>query len=129
MAHDAPSQHRKKIRRMTGGERATADEPVDLAALSGTGPLWGTATEDLNATLLAWPPGHVLAEHVNRERDVLLVVVAGSAAVRLDDAEHVLEAPSAVVIPKGRRRSITAGPGGVRYLTAHLVRPGLEIRR
>ena len=28
---------------------------VDLIGTRGTGPLWGTETEDLNATLLAWP--------------------------------------------------------------------------
>ncbi len=30
---------------------------VDLLAGRGRGPLWGDATEDLNLTLRAWPPG------------------------------------------------------------------------
>lgn len=38
---------------------------VDLLRLSGAGPLWGMASGDLNATLLAWPPGHGVAEHTN----------------------------------------------------------------
>jgi hypothetical protein len=32
----------------------------------------------LNASLLAWPTGHGLEEHANKERDVLLVVLEGA---------------------------------------------------
>ena len=104
-------------------------ERVDLGAGEGSGPLWGTATDDLNVTLLAWPAGHEVAEHVNDERDVLMVVVAGSATVQVDGAAAVLDAPAALVVPKGARRSIAAGPDGVRYVSAHLRRPGLQISR
>ena len=103
--------------------------PADLAAGSGKGPLWGTASADLNATLLAWPPGHATPDHVNEERDVLLVVIEGSATASIDGERHELHAPAAMIIPKGAERQITAGPQGVRYLTAHLVRPGLSICR
>ena len=105
------------------------DGPVDLAAGSGKGPLWGTASADLNATLLAWPPGHATPDHVNEERDVLVVVIEGSASADVDGAGHELRAPAAMIIPKGVGRRITAGPDGVRYLTAHVVRPGLRIGR
>ena len=54
-------------------------EAVDLAAGAATGPLWGMASEELNATLLAWPAGHEVPEHVNAERDVLVVVLVGDA--------------------------------------------------
>jgi mannose-6-phosphate isomerase-like protein (cupin superfamily) len=97
---------------------------VDLAAGTGTGPLWGTASEDLNATLLAWPPGKGTPEHA-ADRDVLVVVLAGSAEVEIDGEPLALHAPGAVVVPKGASRRITAGAAGVRYLTAHLRRPGL----
>lgn len=103
-------------------------EPVDLAAGEGSGPLWGAATDDLNVTLLAWPAGHVVADHVNDQRDVLLVVVAGSATVHVDGMANALQAPAALVVPKGARRSIEAGPAGVRYVSSHLRRPGLQIR-
>jgi hypothetical protein len=104
-------------------------EPVDLGAGEGSGPLWGAATEDLNVTLLAWPADHIVADHVNYERDVLVVAVTGSATIRVDGADHMLQAPAALVVPKGARRSIAAGAGGVRYVSAHLRRPGLQIRR
>jgi len=103
--------------------------PVDLGAGSGKGPLWGTASSDLNATLLAWPPGHATPDHVNEERDVLVVVIEGSASAEIDGAGHELRAPAAMIIPKGARRRITAGPDGVRYVTTHVVRPGLRIDR
>jgi quercetin dioxygenase-like cupin family protein len=100
---------------------------VDLTEPVGTGPLWGTATDDLNATLLAWPPGGGAAEHVNAERDVLVVVLAGAAVVTVDGEPHTVEAGGAIVLEKGRRRGIVAGAGGVRYLSVHRRRPPLQI--
>ena len=93
----------------------------------GSGPLWGTETDDLNATLLAWPPGGGTDEHVNDERDVLVVVLAGSATVTLDGEPHGVGAGRALVVEKGRRRRIDAGPAGVRYLSVHRRRGGLQI--
>jgi quercetin dioxygenase-like cupin family protein len=102
---------------------------VDLLELDGRGPLWGAATDDLNATLLAWGPGERVSEHVNDERDVLLVVVSGGGTLSVDGATTKLRSGHALVIPKGARRSVAAGPAGIRYLTAHRVRGGLTIRR
>jgi quercetin dioxygenase-like cupin family protein len=103
---------------------------VSLAALTGRGgPLWGTASEELNATLLAWGPGEATPEHVNAERDVLVYVVAGSGSLELDGTAHALAAGDVAILPKGSRRRISAGADGIRYLTAHRRRTGLEIRR
>jgi quercetin dioxygenase-like cupin family protein/iron-sulfur cluster repair protein YtfE (RIC family) len=104
-----------------------ADGEIAGPGLDGSGPLWGTATEDLNATLLAWPPGHETPEHQNDERDVLLVVLGGGGRLVLDGDERVLEAGSVVVVPKGLRRRVAAGDEGIRYVTAHLRRPPLQI--
>lgn len=94
-----------------------------------SGPQWGIATEDLNATVLQWPPGHVVAEHLNDACDVLLVVVEGTGRATIDGVSHELAAGDPLVIAKGSRRSIEAGPGGIRYVTAHVKRPPLQIRR
>jgi quercetin dioxygenase-like cupin family protein len=116
-------------------EAARPDPPggpvVDLrrGALRGEGPLWGTASDDLNATLLAWPPGGGTPEHVNEERDVLVVCLAGEGTVRIDGEEHPLGPARAVIVPKGSSRRIAAGRRGIRYLTAHLRRPGLQLGR
>jgi quercetin dioxygenase-like cupin family protein len=97
------------------------------SAIAG-GPVWGQASDDLNATLLAWGAGDGPAEHVNDERDVLVFVVDGSATVTVDDEVRDLRAGDALIVAKGRRRKITAGYGGSRYLSVHLRRPPLQIQ-
>jgi quercetin dioxygenase-like cupin family protein len=108
-------------------EAAATREPVELMSAEGTGPLWGSETEDLNATLLAWPPGAGPSEHVNSERDVLLVVLAGSATVTVDGEVRPIDAGQALTIEKGRARRIAAGLDGVRYLSVHIRRGPLQI--
>jgi len=100
---------------------------VDLTAGTGSGPLWGMASADLNATLLAWPAGHEIAEHVNDDLDVLLVVVAGAVTVTLDGEAHVLAAPATLLVARGARRAIRAGSEGARYLSVHRRRGPLQI--
>ena len=108
--------------------REAADSPVvDLSAPRGSGPLWGTETEDLNATLLAWPAGGGPDEHVNSERDVILVVLAGAATVTIDGEPHVVRAGEALILEKGKMRAISAGPAGIRYLSVHRRRAPLQI--
>jgi quercetin dioxygenase-like cupin family protein len=95
----------------------------------GGGPVWGAASADLNATLLEWPAGEGPSEHVNEERDVLYVVVSGSARLTVDCEPRELAAGEAAIVEKGARRALVAGPDGVRYLTAHTRRGGLELKR
>ena len=102
---------------------------VDLLAGVGRGPIWGDATEGLNVTLLVWPPGDGPAEHVNDERDVVIVVAEGAAQVVLDGVTHHVRPGHVVVVPRGASRALTAGPDGVRYLSIHRRRGGLQIRR
>jgi quercetin dioxygenase-like cupin family protein len=100
---------------------------VDLLAPDGNGPLWGTETEDLNATLLAWPAKGGTSEHVNSERDVIIVVLAGSGTATIDGEPHEVRAGQTLMLEKGRNRSITAGHSGIRYLSVHLRREPLTI--
>ena len=100
---------------------------MDLLSAAGTGPVWGMASSDLNATLLVWPAGHELAEHTNAERDVLIVVLEGGGAATVDGREHALHAGSALLVEKGASRSIRAGHQGVRYLSVHIRRGALQI--
>jgi quercetin dioxygenase-like cupin family protein len=101
---------------------------LDSADVPRGGPVWGATSEDLNATLLAWDAGGGPPAHVNGERDVLIFVADGSATVTVDGEERELGAGEASIVGKGRRRRITAGSGGVRYLSVHLRRPPLEIQ-
>jgi len=91
------------------------------------GPVWGAASDDLNATTLVWPPGEGPPEHVNESRDVLYVVIEGMASLTLDGVQHALGAGDALIVDKGVRRGLAAGPQGVRYVTAHRRRGGLQI--
>lgn len=91
------------------------------------GPVWGAESEDLNATLLEWGPADGTEAHVNEERDVLVVVLEGSAEVTVDGRESTLLPGEPLLIEKGRVRRIAAGPEGVRYLSVHRRRPPLQI--
>jgi quercetin dioxygenase-like cupin family protein len=86
------------------------------------------ASADLNATLLAWPPGHEVAEHVNGELDVLVIVLDGHGSAIIDGESHNLAAGSAILIPRGTRRRITADEVGLRYLSVHRRRGPLQIQ-
>jgi quercetin dioxygenase-like cupin family protein len=94
-----------------------------------TGATWGAESEDLNATILEWPPAQGPPEHVNETRDVLLVCLDGEGTLSVDRAERPLRTGVAEIVPKGARRAVSAGPRGIRYLTAHLRRGGLQIGR
>lgn len=96
-------------------------EVLDLRATVGetTGPQWGTATNDLNATLLSWNQGQEIAAHVNTEVDVIMVVVQGEGTLTLDGKEHEMHEGVAAVIPKGVERAVKAQSTPFVYLNIH----------
>jgi quercetin dioxygenase-like cupin family protein len=96
-------------------------EVLDLRAkvCETTGPQWGTATNDLNATLLSWNQGQEIAAHVNTEVDVIMVVVQGYGTLTLDGIEHKVHEGVAAVIPKGVERAVVAGSTPFVYLNVH----------
>ena len=102
---------------------------VDLMQPGGHGPVWGVASEELNVTLLVWRPGEGQPEHVNVERDVVLVALAGSGTVVVDGVGESLRAGQLALLPRGSRRSVTAGADGLRCLSVHRRRGGLTIAR
>jgi hypothetical protein len=88
------------------------------------GPIWGAESEELNATILEWPPGNGPGQTVS-QLDVVYVVLAGS--IVLNGTE--LRAGEAEIVPKDVRRSVVAGAVGARYLTAHRRRGLLRLRQ
>lgn len=119
--------------------RVQVVQVVDVAALlarAQTEPerrvLW-SASNQLHTNLVTLPGGETIAGHTENDLDVTLTVLVGSVEVRhgTDDAGRTVHitAPSVVVLPAGTRRSITAGPQGVTYVTAHRSRTGLLPRR
>ena len=112
---------------LAAGREGGAGAAVDLLTPLGRGPLWGTETDDLNATLLVWDAGEGPPEHVNAACDVLLLVLAGSAVVTVDGDSHAVHTGDVVIVEKGCSRRIAAGPQGVRYLTVHRRRGPLQV--
>ena len=102
---------------------------VDLLSVEGRGPAWGTATEELNATLLVWREGEGQPEHVNEGREGALVVLDGAGTLLVDGIEHTLAAGTLAIVPRGATRSVVAGEDGLRCLSLHRRRGGLSIGR
>ncbi|RYG26698.1 cupin domain-containing protein [bacterium] len=104
---------------------------VDLYSLAidaaSPGPQWGLETDDLNATLLVWPAGEGVAEHVNDEVDVLIVGVEGEGAVTVDGRRVPLGAGQTILVPKGSLRSVTATTPRFGHLNVHRRRRKLAV--
>jgi quercetin dioxygenase-like cupin family protein len=73
-------------------------------------------------------PAHEVAEHVNTELDVLIIVLDGPGTAIIDGQTHDLAAGSAILIPRGTRRRITAEETGLRYRSVHRRRGPLQIQ-
>ncbi|AZM92526.1 MULTISPECIES: hypothetical protein [Streptomyces] len=109
---------------LTDLDAVIAEAPADA-----TGALWrltGTG-RGLDANLIRLRPGTVIAEHAEPALDVLLVVVEGGGRLDTEDGPHRLRPHTACWLARGARRSLTAGPQGLAYLTVHTRRPGLGI--
>ncbi len=99
---------------------------VDFREVPGSqGAIWGTETEDLDATLVRWNPGSGVASHTNSEVDVIMVVLQGQAMVTVDGQSEQLHAGASLVIPKGVARQVTAGTESLTYLNIHKRRRGM----
>lgn len=111
------------------GVLADLDAVIEGAPDGATGALWRLtgAARGLDANLIRLRPDAVIAEHAEPVLDVLLVVVDGTGRIDTEDGAHRLRPHSAVLLARGARRSLTAGPGGMTYLTVHTRRPGLGI--
>ncbi len=93
---------------------------INIHSITGAnGALWGTETEDLDATVVRWEESKGVETHTNNEVDVIMVVVSGSGQAVVDGEAQALEPGAVIVIPKGVGRSITATQGALTYLNVH----------
>lgn len=90
-----------------------------------SGPQWAHECEDLNMTLLSWEPGKSVAPHVNNEVDVILIGVAGTGTVMVENEQHELRPGTLLLIAKGSQRSIESHDERFSYLSVHRRRRGL----
>lgn len=109
----------------------------DTAALIGAPPdtaevLWklAEAGRQLDANVVHQPPGRRVETHREPDLDVLLLVLAGDGVLGAgeEDTPRRLDTGNLMWLPHTSVRSITAGPGGLSYLTVHRRRPGMQIR-
>jgi len=115
------------------GERVESGTPtptvVDLAGLAreepARRPAWAVQSDDLNANLLVFEEGGVVAEHVNNEVDVLIVGIAGAGVITVNGGEQALRAGQAILVPRGATRATRSAGGRFAYLTCHRRRRGL----
>ena len=117
---------------MTSDETTTTSRLVveaDVEAAHGVGGVvWKLPHDgDLDGNLVRLAAGRSIDEHVNREVDVLIVVRAGDGELTVDGEPHPLTLTTLALIPRGARRSITAGHDGITYLSIHRRREGLHI--
>lgn len=89
------------------------------AESSGTGPIFGGESEDLDFTLLRWRVGQGVAEHVSTEVDVLMIVFSGDCQVIVDGQTHEVSRGKALLVPKDTRRAIKCLSDDVCYLNVH----------
>ncbi|MGW6459585.1 cupin domain-containing protein [Streptomyces sp. NPDC055078] len=95
------------------------------------GALWRltAAGRQLDANIVRVPPGGQVDAHVEPDLDVLLCVLTGSGELATGDTvRQPLEPGGVAWLPHGTRRAVSAGPGGLVYVTAHQRRPGLFVR-
>ncbi|MFE1754146.1 cupin domain-containing protein [Streptomyces anandii] len=95
------------------------------------GALWNLAEpgRQLDVNFIHLPRGEHIKTHTEPDLDVLLFVVAGEGTVGIGmtgEPQHVAEG-MLLWLPHGSTCSITAGDGGIHYLTVHR-RPGMQIR-
>lgn len=82
----------------------------------------------VDANLVHLAPGGRIDWHTERQRDVLLVILSGTGTVHTDDGHLPLIGGTMLWLPRNTRRSLTAGPDGLTYVTTHQRRNGLQIQ-
>jgi len=91
-----------------------------------TGAVRSLVSTDLNVNVVRLAQGESIERHVNREVDVLIIVLEGAGTLIIADQTHELQAGIAMMIPKESWRAIhAASDSDLAYVTCHRRRPGL----
>ncbi|MFG1677595.1 DUF2249 domain-containing protein [Micromonospora sp. NPDC049282] len=100
---------------------------ADTTAADVTGAVWKLQTRerDLDANVIALPPGQAIDAHTGPDLDVLVHVLAGSGQLTTELGTIELTPGVLLWMPRRSRRQFTAGVEGLRYLTVHQRRQAL----
>lgn len=105
---------------MTAEGQVVVLELTERLAAGGRGAILGLETEDLDVNLVRLEAGSGVNSHINREVDVLMVVVDGEGIVVANGSEYSLKTGQAIMIPKGTERSVQSpGESAFAYLSLH----------
>ena len=107
----------------------TATITADTTAADVTGAVWKLQARerDLDANVIALPPGQAIDAHAGPDLDVLIHVLAGGG--QLDTELGGIDLTPGVLLwmPRRSHRRFIAGAEGLRYLTVHQRRQALLI--
>ncbi|MEU8606496.1 DUF2249 domain-containing protein [Actinoplanes sp. NPDC048791] len=128
---DGPQIWRIQITKLVGTPlpRVLGDVTALHAAPDAAGAIWKLqmSERDLDSNIIQLPPYGNIEPHAGPDLDVLVVVLEGSGALTTELDDFDLTGGQLVWLPRASRRSITAGPAGLRYLTVHRRRRALVI--
>jgi quercetin dioxygenase-like cupin family protein len=111
------------------GAAVVADLALTRDAGGTGGAVWSLPHDgDLDANLVRLAPETAIAEHLNDEVDLLLVVREGDGELTVDGIRHRLTHSTVALVRRGARRSIRAGGNGLVYLTVHKARGPLTLK-
>ncbi|MFJ3925345.1 cupin domain-containing protein [Streptomyces sp. NPDC090022] len=114
-----------------GAEGISLADLVEGTGKERRGALWRLRARNrqLDANVVRLPPDTPVAEHVEPQVDVLLIVVSGSGVLTLGGVEREVAPGTLALLPRGIPRAVLPGPDGLVFVTAHRRRAGLRIGR
>ena len=111
--------------------RSPEETLADLAQIPGSGGVvWSASPGGCHVNLVVLDGGTTISTHRNDAVDFEVVVLDGTGAATVDDETLPLAPMTALLIPRGARRAITAGDEDfVPHLrTPNVPRPGFGLR-
>lgn len=87
------------------------------------------AERDLDSNLVALAPDAEISAHAGPSIDVMMIIVGGHGTVTTGAAGVPVRSGDIVWLPKHAQRGVRAGSAGLRYLTVHTHKTGLQIGR
>lgn len=108
---------------MTAEDPGDGSRPVDLSRLVARAKdqriAWAIQSADLNVNLIVLQRDERIQAHRNDEVDVLIVGIDGVGEITIDGTASQITPDTAVIVPKGTTRALTALEAPFAYLTCH----------
>jgi uncharacterized protein (DUF2249 family)/quercetin dioxygenase-like cupin family protein len=108
---------------------STTGLAAEAADPEASGAVWKLNIDDrdLDSNVIAIPPGGMIDAHTGPDLDVLIHVLGGSGTLTSERETLTIEPGVLAWLPRRSKRQVSAGPGGLRYLTVHRRRQALVL--